>query len=241
MTRCFEHRDYQVYSDEDQSLARQLVDAVLDERIERVRVFRDNRRTLSARVAFEGRSLMLKVPRARNLRRWERFLTRFRHGEGVRIFQNLRLLKSLGLNAPAPVLAAEKRENGVVTGSFVLYHFAEGAPAGEEDAGRVLEALLRLHSLGYIRTDPQPANFLMSEKGVVFIDFRLKRPGLLGRFRRNLELAKFLRGFPAAERHLQASDTGLSLKLARLVDRLLFGMRNAKRKLRRVIRSKPAK
>ena len=241
MTSSFEYRNYQVYSDEDQSFCRQLVDAVLDERIERVRVFRDNRRTLSTRVGFQGQSLMLKVPRARNARKWERFLTRFRHGEGVRTFENLRLLRSLGLNAPAPVLAAEKRESGVVTDSFVLYHFAEGAPAGAEDAGQVLEALLQLHSRGYVRTDPQPANFLISEAGVVFIDFRLKRPGLMGRFRCNLELAKFLRGFPAAEEHLKESDGGFRLTLARLVDRLMFRLREAKRNFRRGIRSKRRK
>lgn len=238
MTSSFEHKNYEVYSDEDESFARRLVDAVVDERIERVRVFRDNRRTLSARVSFEGQDLMLKVPRARNQRKWERFLTRFRHGEGVRISENLRLLRSLGMNAPAPVLAAAKRESGVVTDSFVLYHFVEGFPPGEQDARQVLEALSQLHSRGYVRTDPQPANFLVSEDGVVFIDFRLKRPGLLGRFRQKLELAKFLRGFPAAERHLRESDRGAILTLARTVDRLMSRLREAKRNLRRQIRSK---
>ncbi|SFR85333.1 heptose II phosphotransferase [Marinobacter daqiaonensis] len=230
------HRGYhlRINSELGADNGRRLLDDILDNTIEYQRVFKDHARTLSVRVDFDQKDLLLKVPRARNRRGWERMLTLFRSSEGLRTFQNLKRIRQLGFFAPTPVLAAEKRRFGMVTDSLVCYEFAEGRPAADEDAPQVLEALRELHSLGAIRTDPQPANFLISDDRVIFIDFRLKIPRILGSLRTDLELAKFLRVFPAARHHLpQAKMRSASFRRAEWLERRIHQFREQRRALKR--------
>lgn len=236
MTPTFAHRGYQIYTAENSRTGplKSLVDRILDNKIEAQHVFKDHQRTLSARIQLNDQSIMLKIPRARNRRNWERFLTLFRSGEGVRIHRNLTLLQELGLNAPYPLLAGEKRKFGFVVDSFACYAFEEGQPAGANDAEKVLLALLHLHQLGYIRTDPQSANFLLSDRGVVFIDFRLKKPMMFPALNKNLELAKFLRVYPEARNFLPTNKArSLSFRFAEWLEWRLFCIRRGKRGLKR--------
>jgi heptose II phosphotransferase len=134
---------------------------ILDDNLVRQHVFRDNWRTLSANVRVNDRSLLLKIPRARNGRRWERILTMFRGSDALRSFRHLEMMSELGLSAPEPVLAAEFRSHGMVTDSFVCYDFVEGRRPDIEDAPAILDALRTLHGKGYLRNDAQLANFLI--------------------------------------------------------------------------------
>ena len=89
MSKSFQYRGYRLVTHLDESDGRALVDGILDERLTRVKTFRDNWRTLSACVRFQNDALLLKVPRARNGRRWERFLTFFRSSDALRTFRHL--------------------------------------------------------------------------------------------------------------------------------------------------------
>lgn len=213
----------------------QLAGAVISDTIQRDKVFRDNRRTLSARVVFDGNRLILKVSRARNRRRWERFLTRFRGSDAVRTFHHLRLAGQLDFHAPDPVLAGEKMCGGVVVDSFLIYQYSEGRPASEEDSLAVLNSLRALHSKGYVRNDAQLANFLIGEDGeVVFIDFRLRRPRCLPALQKFRELDRFLRSCPSAELHLTRAETSSAwFRLARVLENFSFARRRWKRYVRR--------
>lgn len=218
----------------DESQGRSLCADIVHGRISRQLVFRDNWRTLSTNVRVGGRSLLLKVPRARNGRRWERFLTLFRNSDAFRSFRHLERMSELGLNAPAPVLAAEFRQRGVVTDSFVCYDFVEGRQPESADAPAVLDALRALHCKGYLRNDAQLANFLIRDDGeVVFIDFRLRRPRFLPELQNARELDRFLRSCPEAELHLTNAETSsVWFRLAHALENLSFARRRWKRYVR---------
>jgi heptose II phosphotransferase len=217
----------------DEACSRELLAEVLEGRIEREQVFRDNWRTLSAQVRFQGMSLLLKIPRARNSRLWERLLTFFRGSDAQRIFRHLSMMSAMGLAAPEPVLACEKRRAGVTTDAFVCYYYVEGRRAEPRDAGLVLEALRKLHGLGYLRTDAQLANFLIRDDAVVFIDFRLKRPWLLPGLKKARELDRFLRSCPEAKRHLTDREaSSFWLKIAHALEDASFARRRLKRSIR---------
>src|SRR5690606_3398038 len=188
----FRVEDWMLLSRLSEDDAKALWAAVLDGSLERPHVFRDNWRTLSARVVYRGEDLMLKIPRARNKRRWERLLTFFRGSDAARHFRHLLLMKDLGFSAPVPVLAAERKLHGSVIDSFVIYRYLEGRPASANDAGAVLSQLLALHEKGYLRNDPQLANFLISGAGVHFIDLRLKKRLRFRSLARCRELIRFL-------------------------------------------------
>ncbi len=229
----FNYRQCHVISHLDEITSQALVDAVLDEQLVRERVFRDNWRTLSARIRFQGESLLLKIPRARNSRRWERFLTRFRESDALRTFRHLERMPAMGFAAPEPVLACERRQGGMVTDSFVCYRFVEGRPAGPEDAPKILVALNKLHQLGYVRSDAQLANFLVTGDVVTFIDFRLKKPWFLPKLHKAREVDRFLRSCPEASKFLSREQRSSGwLWLATRLESISFGIRNLKRKRR---------
>lgn len=208
--------------------------AILDGEIEREQVFRDNWRTLSARVRFLDESLLLKVPRARNSRRWERFLTRFRESDALRTFRHIEQLSAMGFSAPEPVLACECRREGVVVDSFVCYRFVEGRPAGPQDAEKVLASLLALHKRGFLRSDAQLANFLVVDGAITFIDFRLKKPRFLPRLQKAREIDRFLRSCPEARNFLSSEEaSSFWLWLASYLEAASFSVRSLKRRMRK--------
>lgn len=241
MNTPFLHRGYRVFSatGTDVDTTRGLIDNIIDMNIKPQHTFKNNTRTYSALFELDSQPVMLKIPRGRNRRKWERFLTLFRRSEGVRTFNNLTLMQELGLNAPPPLFAAERRKLGVVVDSFACYAFEKGQPAGPKDAQAVISALIKLHNTGYLRTDPQPANFLISGRGVVFIDFRLKRPLLFPRLKKNLELAKLIRVYPESTPYIPRDIAkSACFSLAQRIELGLYRIRQGKRKLRRSCQNK---
>lgn len=230
----FRHRGYRVISYLEESPARKLTDAVVENGVTRQRVFRDNWRTLSAQIEFERNSLLLKVPRARNHRRWERLLSLVRGSDALRTFRHLEVASEMGFSVPVPVLAAEQRSCGGVVDSFLCYRFVSGRPATEADAGKILATLRALHQRGYTRGDAQLANFLVVDDKVTLIDFRLKKPRFLPRLQKAREVDRFLRSCPEARKSLSRDEiNSLWLRLASQLEAASFGFRNLKRWIRK--------
>lgn len=240
MPFAFNYRQYRVVSSIGESASSRLVDAVIDNTLTRETVYRDNWRTLSAKVSFEGTSLLLKVPRARNGRRWERFLTYFRVSDALRTFRHLELMARLGFVAPQPVLAGERRCRGVVVDSFVCYRFVDGRPAEAGDANKILAVLRALHKLDYLRSDAQLANFLIVGDAVTFIDFRLKKPRFLPRLQKAREVDRLLRSCPEAYSFLSREEKASRwLWLASCLESISFGLRDLKRRMRKRRKARP--
>ncbi|MBR9871046.1 MAG: hypothetical protein GYB26_07905 [Gammaproteobacteria bacterium] len=238
MLQSFRYREYRSITCVSSNMSRQILGAVIDGEFELGTVFRDNRRTLSAQVTCADQSLLLKVPRARNGRKWERFLTLFRESDAFRTLHNLELMRSMGFSAPEPVLAGERRAGGVVVDSFVCYRFVEGRRAEPRDASAILAAIEALHQRGYLRGDAQLANFLIVEGNVTFIDFRLKRPRWLPKLQKAREIDRFLRSCPEARKLLTPDQAASSwLKLASILERFSFGLRTVKRNMRKCWKS----
>ena len=198
-----------------------------------VEVFKDDRQTFSALICLDGDAYVLKIPRDRNNRRWQRLLSVFRASDAVRHYHSMARLQELGLSGPEPVIAVEKRRWGMVIDSRLLYRFREGRKATREDGPLILPHLLALHDAGFLRNDPHAKNYLIDDGEVVFIDFRLTKPLLLRRFRLRRELALFLKTSPSAWHHLprDVADSW-SLRLAVAFDEAARVIRHARRRLR---------
>ncbi|WP_328190379.1 hypothetical protein [Marinobacter sp. OP 3.4] len=233
MAESYHQKPWYLVSSLDRGGSIELMEAVLAGDLEREQVFRDNWRTLSAQVRFHDQSLLLKVPRARNGRRWERLLTWFRGSDAVRSFRHLEQMAAMGFGVPTAVLACERREAGFVTDSFLCYRFVEGRRAGVDDAPQVLAALRDLHQKGYLRTDAQIANFLVSGDRIVFIDFRLKKPRFLPALQKARELDRFIRSCPEARASLTPGEASSRwLWLASRLEDAGFAVRRFKRQFR---------
>lgn len=203
MTTKLHYRDYDIVTTLPESDARELLSVCLDERYERLSALKDNKHNFVAQVeTTRFPNLIVKEPRKRNKRRWERAMTLFRPGEAVRIHDSHQKLLELGFLCPLPLLAAELRKHGMVTNSFVIYRFQEGHSATSQDAERVSHELQRLHQKGYTRGDPKALNFLVNQDKVYFIDFKLAKPVLFRKHSIRMEYAHFLHTMPEGINYL---------------------------------------
>lgn len=226
-------RDYTLITTRPADQALQLAAAVLDHTVDIQEAYRDNKRTLSARFRFDGQALVLKIPRARNARMWERMLTWFRLSESFRIFNSQLILRNLGFSGPVPVLAASQRIMGCVVDSFVVYEYLEGAKAQDKDAQAVMEALICLHEQGYLRGDPQLANFIVKDGKILFIDFKLKKASFWPRLQTHMELAQFLKKCPAAYSHLPVRiSQSRVFRIASFFQRVKSAIRKQRRQIK---------
>jgi len=183
-----------------------LLDVINRNQLTEASVLRNNRHSRCVRFKFAGHDLLLKEPKSRNNRFWERMLSAMRGSESRRIATSMLKLKELGFVGPTPILFAEKYAGPFVTESFVVYAFLQGRPAEPKDAPKVAQALLSLHALGYVRNDAKAANFVVTHmQEIGFIDFKLKRPKAWSNLQTSIELAQFLKSFPEVELELMNS------------------------------------
>lgn len=207
MNSQFSQDGYKVKSSLPEADAKKLLHECLHKHYEVVRELKDNQHNYVARVNTDTLpNLVIKEPRKRNKRRWERMMTLFRHGEAMRGYDSHLKLKELEFECPEPILAAELRPHGFVTNSFFVYRYHNGLPATSEDAPAVSRELQRLHSKGYTRGDPKAQNFLIDSGKVCFIDFKLARPNLCRKHSIRMEYAHFLHTMPEGIRYLPEEE-----------------------------------
>lgn len=238
MSSILDYRRYRVKTSLPEAESRQLVDGYIGRTLAVTTELKNNRHNFVARVDDSSpHGLVLKIPRKRNKRTWERLMTLFRNGEALRVFDSHCRLQQLGFHCPDPVLAAEKRRYGMVTDSFILYRYLPGTPASSGDAAAVSSELMALHEKGYTRGDPKAINFLVSDGQVAFIDFKLSRPRLFRQHNFRMEYAHFLHTMPEGLRYLSAEEQqATAFRFAVWLRRTISDLKRKKR----VWREKPA-
>lgn len=231
MNSQFIHRGYTVKSSLPEADARQLMDDCLDKRYEVVRELKNNKHNYVARVNADTLpNLVIKEPRKRNKRRWERTMTLFRPSEAMRVHDSHLKLKELEFACPEPIMAAELRPYGFVTTSFFVYRYQSGLPATSEDAPAVSRELQRLHSMGYTRGDPKAQNFLIDNGKVYFIDFKLAKPALFRKHSTRMEYAHFLHTMPEGIHYLPEEErNSLGFRFATWLRRAISDAKRKKR------------
>lgn len=230
----FYYNGYKIKSDIDQQSAINILNLVIDFSKDYFTVFKDDKKCLVAKFHFDisSDSYIVKIPRARSIRYWERLLTIFRDGESFRQFSNFKKLILLGFNAPTPILATEKRSRGIVIDSFIIYKYIEGRLATPEDVDIIAPELIKLLNLGFTRKDPHPQNFIIASDGVYFIDFHIKRPFFFNKLRCCMEYCKFLETTPSGSRYIeQLTKSKILFSLAIILQRYLSSFRKLRRKI----------
>lgn len=184
-------RLYSTLKDDKGILLLQLLLSQPNDNISIQKIIKDDYRNLVFIFEFQDEKYIYKEPRERNQRKWERFLTLFRPSESTRFFNSHKKLLELGFLCPTPVISYEEVSFGMVIKSFFVYKFIEGEPATPQQKEVVFVELNKLHGLGYTRRDPNLNNFLINEKGIYFIDFKLSKPFLFKNTRKALEKIYF--------------------------------------------------
>lgn len=229
------YQEYEYITTLPQEQAQALLDVILQKTYTANKVYNDDKTCFVASINTDAHSnIILKFPRERNNRPWERFLTLFRPNEAFRTFSSMMVVQSIGLKCPQPLIAVHKKEKGMSVESFFVYDFIEGAPGVKENAPVIYKELKILHSAGYTRSDPKLVNFIVNKDEVYFIDFRLKKPKFFTKFQCTLNLCRFLH--LAVSRDLKQLDDYVQDNSLLGLAHYLLMMKKRVRKFRRGLR-----
>lgn len=146
-----------------------------------LRVLKDDKRSLVEVIRINGKRYVLKVPKEKNRRKWQRFLSLFRGGESMRECKQLEKLMINGFNAPRPFLALEKKRFGMVVDSLSVSEYIESRPSTENDFDIICSSLKEIHGKGFLHGDSQIENFLITDGRIYLIDCKLLK-NIYGKF-----------------------------------------------------------
>lgn len=153
-------------------------------------IFKDSRRSYVSHIILGNKSYILKEPREKNTRKWQRFLSIFRGSEAFREGKQLEKIREAGFLAPQFACAYEKRCWGMVFSSYVVYSYVEAEEILDGEREKLEKAfayLQALHQKGYLHGDSQISNFLIQGDCVYLIDSKFQKNsyGSLGRHYEN--------------------------------------------------------
>lgn len=162
-------------------------------------ILKKNQRSSVYKINFEGKDLVLKVPKEKNNRKWIRFLTWFRKGEAFKNILGMIKLRGKGIKTTVPLLAAERRALGMVVDSWLLYEYLDGVTCLDhpEHYPSVVKKLSEMHAKNFLHGDPQIRNFISYQDEIYVIDSNPKSAA--NAFSRAYEWAYLRKSAPGIE------------------------------------------
>lgn len=196
-----------------------------------VRLLRDDYRSYVGVLEVDGRLVVAKSSRLKNRGGWSRLITLLRPGEAASTLRACLHVRRHAIPVPEYICALERRSRGMIVDSWMFYFFIEAAPCVPEHYPLVLQALARLHRIGWVHGDPHIANFLWNDAGVHLIDCR---PHLarLGRLSECYDFVRLANSRPAIATHLHSISRTRAYRIAAAYDRAVHRWRNLKRTVR---------
>ena len=172
--------DKTIYLHSEESLL--LYNAIEEKRYKVIEELKNDSRSLvlyieinCEKIKEEFKKVVLKIPREKNERKWQQFLSIFRGSESKREFYNCKLIEENGFFGAKPLVAVEKKHGIIVTESYFVLSYIDGKHASFNDIDTVLQTLYHIHDEGYTHGDAQLANFMIKDEKVYIIDCKLAR------------------------------------------------------------------
>ncbi len=147
---------------------------ILDKKYNTIKILKDDKRSLVEIIEINEGKFVLKIPKEKNNRKWQRFVNIFRGSDSFRNYHTMDKLEEIGINSTKALFAAEIR-SPFVTDSFLIMELLEGEYIGSEDYQRVIKELSNIHSKGYLHGDSQIQNFMLKDDKIYSIDLRLQK------------------------------------------------------------------
>ena len=147
---------------------------ILDKKYNTIKILKDDKRSLVEIIEINEGKFVLKIPKEKNNRKWQRFVNIFRGSDSFRNYHTMDKLEEIGISSTKALFAAEIR-SPFVTDSFLIMELLEGEYIGSEDYQRVIKELSNIHSKGYLHGDSQIQNFMLKDDKIYSIDLRLQK------------------------------------------------------------------
>lgn len=169
-----------IYHSDNEYIA--LVDMILEDRLEVIRVLKDDHRSRVVLIEYRGKKLVIKEPIEKNKRKWQRFLNFFRGSESLREYKSCNLIINSGFNGAKALLAIDVYKGRFVEESYFVSEFIEGTEGNRENLTQISKELDFIHSKGYLHGDSQLPNFMIGKEGKIYlIDCKLIK-NIYGKF-----------------------------------------------------------
>ncbi|WP_163470222.1 lipopolysaccharide core heptose(II) kinase RfaY [Fusobacterium sp. IOR10] len=146
-----------------------------------LKTLKDDNRSLVQLISIKNQPYILKIPREKNKRKWQRLLSFFREGESKREFKNLKKIKTLGFNSPRPFFSLEYKKYGMTLDSLLVSEYIPGRESSLDDLEKVVNTLNKIHSYHFLHGDSQLTNFMVSNNEIFLIDSKFSR-NIYGKF-----------------------------------------------------------
>lgn len=195
-----------------------------------MRTLKDDQRSLVQLIRINGKRYIYKVPREKNRRKWQRFISLFRGGESMRECCQLEKLMLNGFSAPKPYLAAEKKVFGMTVDSFSVSEYIESREGKAEDLDIVCKTLKNIHGKGFLHGDSQIQNFLVSDGRIYLIDCKLSK-NIYGKFGEAYEYI-YLEESCLVDLKEYVDKNSFFFKAALMLNKYLRGWMHFKKKIR---------
>ncbi|MGL4977388.1 MAG: lipopolysaccharide core heptose(II) kinase RfaY [Cetobacterium sp.] len=194
-----------------------------------LKVLKDDNRSYVLLIEVDGESYVYKVPREKNRRVWQRFLSIFRGSESRREYNNSLKISKLGFEGATPIMYWEKRVFGMSFDSFFISSYLEGKSATISDLSLVRDELERIHKKGYLHGDSQLDNFMILKEEVYLIDVKLIR----NKYGKAGEIYEFIYLEESCHKEIDIYDKStLSYKLAKGLNNYLHWIGRIKKTIR---------
>lgn len=193
---------------------------ILEKKYGTIKVLKDDKRSLVKIIEVNGEKYVLKIPKEKNTRKWQRFINIFRGSDSFRNYETMNKLEEIGVNSTKAVFAAEKR-NPFVTDSFLIMEVLEGEIIQSEDYPRVMNELNNIHSKGYLHGDSQIQNFMKKDNAIYMIDLRLQR-NIYGKIGEMYEFIYLRESCREIDKYYDSIRNKISFKIAWLWKKWLY-------------------
>ncbi len=139
------------------------------------RTIKDCNRSLVQEIIINDTAYLLKIPREKNRRLWQRFISIFRGSESFREFCALLKGNAETLPVPKPIFATEIKRGPFVVDSLILMEYLNGRVAEKHDITAVSNLLKKIHAKSLLHGDPHLSNFIISADNLYTIDCSLRK------------------------------------------------------------------
>lgn len=194
------------------------------------KILKNDNRSEVLLINIENERYIYKIPKEKNSRKWQRFLSIFRGSESKReYFRYKKILKNDFL-APTPISYYEKREYGFVVFSFLVIKYIEGEDGKIEHLDQISKKLKEIHKKGFLHGDSQLSNFRIKNDDVYLIDAKLQKNiyGKAGEIYEFIYLEESCyKDIDVYEKH------GIAYSLAKGLNNYLHWFGNLKKRLKR--------
>lgn len=194
------YRGYKIYYPEKDNEIGKIAKLVLDRNYVITEKYKDTERNFVAKIEIEGKSYVLKSPKAETVIPQRKIQTIWKKGEALNTLYNLERYREEGLDCFIVPRAAIVKRGLFLKESYILMDYIEGEKLStKEDIDEVMKIVKKIHSRGIYHGDLNTSNFIKTKSGIKAIDTQGKNENFSS-FKRNYDILTLKRDLLVIER-----------------------------------------